>query len=769
MREQLRSRFLIWFWMLALFPGAVRAEQQRALAPSDCIRVRYLLESDPHGPIRINRQGNRVGYVVESADLASNRVETQVFVRELANDDPSAAHLLVSGESISGIQWLGDGEHLSMLLRVDGIVSVVSLSILTGSIQVLARTDRDIVEFSISLDGSVIVFAVGENEWGSPYVNRRSPDELAQGYRVQLDQTQSDALQKRTLYVTRRTSPSSWSVPQRITIQDPFTKELLAAVAHYDIKIYALNLSLSPDGRRVLLSYVTKAVSGEWKSDPIVRFQLRGGRPAVITVLHDLSTGATTLPIKAIKTDGIPLWSPDSQSFVIAAPSPIGSKWERGDLPGISQGVATFHIFSVNVEKGEIAEVVDRVADPQKAILSWESTDAVILQVGRERVAEFSRAGGLWREQAHTDIPLVDLSGTAPMASDGNTIVGIRETPTEAPEVFSYGRSDGLIHMISNLNAFLREVTLAKTQILHWETSEGREVDGLLFLPPGYVPGKRYPLVIQLKQGNVGSFVCDSGSYHYPSVAPQPLANAGILYLERLYISPPSAKDTRTNQSGRYPGMVGEVVGEMDLWESAVRKLVVQGMVDQRKIGIIGFSRGGWYAEFLLTHSAIHFAAATAADNVQYTLGEYWLTHNTAVSQELASAFGGPPFGKTLRNWMEYSTSFSLERVHTPLMVEVMGYGVHDDIAGMIPTNLAIRYELLTGLTELGKAVEMYYYPDEDHFMGTPAARLRSMERNVDWYKFWLLDTERPDPEDRDQYVRWRRMRRHQDDVEGQN
>jgi dipeptidyl aminopeptidase/acylaminoacyl peptidase len=763
------AQFLICFCMLALFSSVSRAEKQRALVPSDCIRVRYLLQSDPRGPIRINRQGNRVAYVVESADLASNRVETQLYVRDLSDDDPSAARLLVSGESISGIQWFGDGERLSMLLRADGIVSVVSVSISTGIVQVLARPNRDVVEFSISLDGSVIVFAVAENEWGSPNVYRRSPDELAQGYRVQLDQTQSDALQKRILYVTRRTSAKSWSAPQRIIIQDPFSNERLVAVAHYDIKIYALNLSVSPDGRRLLLSYVPTAVSSEWKSDPIVRFELRGARPAVITVFYDLSTGVTTVPIKAIKTDSFPVWSPDSRSFVIAAPSPIGSQWEREDLPEISQGVTAEHIFSVNVETGEIAEVIDRVSDPQKAILSWDPSDVLVLRSDRARVAEFSRVGGIWKERAHIDIPLAEISGSAPIASDGKTIVGIRETPTEAPELFSYTQSDGRIHVITNLNAFLREVTLAKTQILHWETSAGREVDGLLFLPPGYVAGKRYPLVIQLKQGNAGSFVCDSGSYHYPSVAPQPLANAGILYLERLYLSPPSTKDRRTNQSGRYPGMVGEVVEEMDLWESAVRKLVAQGMVDQRKIGIIGFSRGGWYAEFFLTHSAVHFAAATAADNVQYTLGEYWLTHNTAVSREIASAFGGPPFGKTLRHWEEYSTSFSMEQIHTPLMVEVMGYGVHDDIAGMIPTNLAIRYELLMGLTELGKAVELYYYPEEDHFMHTPSARLRSMERNVDWYRFWLLDTERSDPEDRNQYVRWRRLRHHQDDVKGQD
>jgi hypothetical protein len=38
----------------------------------------------------------------------------------------------------------------------------------------------------------------------------------------------------------------------------------------------------------------------------------------------------------------------------------------------------------------------------------------------------------------------------------------------------------------------------------------------------------------------------------------------------------------------------------------------------------------------------------------------------------------------------------------------------------------------------------------------TPQARLASVQRNLDWYRFWPQSYERPNPEDPDQYVRWR-------------
>ena len=59
--------------------------------------------------------------------------------------------------------------------------------------------------------------------------------------------------------------------------------------------------------------------------------------------------------------------------------------------------------------------------------------------------------------------------------------------------------------------------------------------------------------------------------------------------------------------------------------------------------------------------------------------------------------------------------------------------------------------------------MELYYYPDEDHLIKGPVARLRNIERNVDWYRFWLLDQERSNQEDPKQYVRWQGLRRLQE------
>ena len=92
-------------------------------------------------------------------------------------------------------------------------------------------------------------------------------------------------------------------------------------------------------------------------------------------------------------------------------------------------------------------------------------------------------------------------------------------------------------------------------------------------------------------------------------------------------------------------------------------------------------------------------------------------------------------------------------------MIEVMGYGVPYANINTPPLILATYFEELTGLNRLQRPVELYYYPNEQHQPDHPQARLANLQRNLDWYRFWLQGYERPNPEDPDQYKRWEHLR----------
>jgi hypothetical protein len=299
---------------------------------------------------------------------------------------------------------------------------------------------------------------------------------------------------------------------------------------------------------------------------------------------------------------------------------------------------------------------------------------------------------------------------------------------------------------------------MAAVREVHWKTSTGYPVTGLLLLPTHYDPAKQYPLVIATKFTR-GEFACDSGAFHSPSFAPQPIANAGMMYLMRYT---PAGEDLAAEKSfypKGYPGGVAEAAFYMDLWDSAVDSLAAQDLINLDKLGIIGFSRTGWHTEYILAHSRHHYRAATVADNVQYSLNEYWLSFSHSFGPSAEEIYGGPPYGDTFKNWMKYSISFNLENFHTPVLMESNGYGAVPDRAS-VPWGIAFTAEVFTGLTRLNKPVELYFYPDEQHQPDHPQARLASEQRNVDWYRFWLLGAEREHhPEDPDLYKRWNHLK----------
>ena len=95
--------------------------------------------------------------------------------------------------------------------------------------------------------------------------------------------------------------------------------------------------------------------------------------------------------------------------------------------------------------------------------------------------------------------------------------------------------------------------------------------------------------------------------------------------------------------------------------------------------------------------------------------------------------------------------------------MEEMGYGFQYENEQTPPINLLVHFELFTGLNRLNKPVELYYYPLEGHTPDHPQARLGSLQRNVDWFRFWLKGEEDQDPAKAEQYARWRELRKLQE------
>jgi dienelactone hydrolase len=471
--------------------------------------------------------------------------------------------------------------------------------------------------------------------------------------------------------------------------------------------------------------------------------------------LYDARTKRATVGFNAPDAGfGAPaVWADDSGSFAIAAMSPVGSAWEKRDIKnGFTEGLqleSYTHVFAVAVQ-GSVSEVLQGPAVWfQSGTLAWKhSSGEMLIRKNKQTFMWMRPNGDEWEErseftpsfQGFSLRPSATATGS-PVVSNGAIVVGISETTTSPPEIYVYYVQKTEARALTDLNPQFRDITLGGVEKIEWQNVYGTNCGGYLIRPVGYVPGTRYPLVIMAKGWSDDFFNDTRFRTAFP---PQSLANAGFVVLMADTLS--ADKEPRN-----YPGRMGEAFNWISMVESGIAMLDDRGLVDKSRVGIIGFSRTSWNVDFMITHSAFRFAAASSADSGIYNYGTYWLGNDERSFQDSDQQLGDAPYGEGFSKWLQYAPAFNAQHVHTPLLMEYCGKGV-------LPEPISGE-EFFAALNHYRKPVELYFYPLGEHMLDTPRERAASLQRNVDWFRFWIQDYERPNPEDSSQYPRWRALR----------
>lgn len=185
---------------------------------------------------------------------------------------------------------------------------------------------------------------------------------------------------------------------------------------------------------------------------------------------------------------------------------------------------------------------------------------------------------------------------------------------------------------------------------------------------------------------------------------------------------------------------------------AAAEYLIAQGLVDRTKVGLVGFSRNGWYAEYSLTHSGFPFAAAIAADNWDPS---YSATMLFSHFENAAAVNGASPFGEGLQKWLDKAPGFNVDRIEAPLLK------IEQSTGGLL--GVLSHWELVSRMRYLKKPLEFYVMPDVPehgaHNTQNPGQITAVQQRAVDWFDFWLNGYEDPDPRKAEQYANWRKFR----------
>jgi dipeptidyl aminopeptidase/acylaminoacyl peptidase len=315
-------------------------------------------------------------------------------------------------------------------------------------------------------------------------------------------------------------------------------------------------------------------------------------------------------------------------------------------------------------------------------------------------------------------------------------LLKIKQGLNELPKLWLEDKSAGSSPVeLWDPNPQLSQVGFGEASVYSWNDKSGHSWSGVLIKPIGYAPGRRYPLVIQTHGFDPDAFVTDGA---YPTaMAARPLASAGVMVLQ---------------VGGRFDHLdkLDEPRDNDLAYDSAIEALSADGLVDSTRVGVIGFSRTCWYVETALEDKPRQFAAATLSDGVDFSYMQYMLygPGDPLIQETSEHMYGDRPSQGGLAKWVEQAASFRLNNVQTPLRIEAIG-----------PASILTEWELYSSLQMQGKPVELFYLPDGEHILQKPKDRFASEQGSVDWFRFWLLGIEDPDPAKSPQYLRWNEMK----------
>lgn len=625
--------------------------------------IRTFFASKTFSQTAISPDGNRVAWVERVAAGKS-----AIYVSEIGG--AGKPHRITAGAASKfsnedSLAWSPDSTHLAFLSDAiqSGQPQVYVISASAGAARRLTRVKGFLASPEWSPDGRSLAVLFTEN-------------------------------------AARAAGPLVAEVPQTGVIKEAVVEQRLAIIDLSSGKLrqispadmYVYEYDWSTDGKQ----FVTTAAHGNgddnWYIAQIYTLAVSGG------------------PMKSIYKPTLqvanPAWSPDGKS--VAFISGLMS-----DEPSVGGD-----IFVVSAQGGEARNITPDMK-ASASWLTWAPGGEKILfgeEVdGESGLATVEVSSGKIETLWHSPDQLsANGWGTAvSVAADGKTSAVIRGSLDRAPEVWA-GPIAGW-KQITSRNAALKPAW-GQAKSVHW-SNEGFNLQGWLLYPRDFDPSKKYPMVV-LVHGGPGAMVRSSW--------PGPHSFGIALSADNYFVFMPNPRGsfgqgeafTRANVKDFGYGDFRDILTGVD-------QVLKEAPVDGRRLGITGWSYGGYMTMWAVTQTD-RFAAAVAGAglaNFQSYYGE------NQIDQWMIPFFGASVYDDP-QVYAKSSPITFIKRAKTPTLVLV------GDSDGECPTPQS--YEFWHALKTLGTKTELVVYEHEGHAFANPAHQRDVIERVAAWFNAYL-------------------------------
>lgn len=673
----------------------------------------------PESPV-ISPDGRYVLYTMSGMVVSENRRVSDLYVT--SSDGGKTYQLTGDGRPKPSPRWSPDSELVSFLADDAGKRKQVWAVAPTGGQPAqLTFSALDVRSYAWSPDGSRLLYISAEpespekiaheKEWGVVISPEETWPERGSLWVIEVASKRAKKLTDGSrMPGSPQWSPDGRSVaflygePSQIHVADPGGAAPPRAVT--DALPAVLSFAWSPQGTAI--AYVVAREDPQPYANQFRRAAYFG--MSAVWMLDSASWKSRRLSREEYPDLSQVLWSRDGTRLVFLA-KPPGTKEDR-------KAFAALYIMSAG--DGTVSHVARGLDFLRGGLgMTWSADDREIWFVNGERMGYNVFAVDTYAGKLHHVTTGQDCITEVTCTKDFHMAAFLRENANTKPDIHVTGLPRWSPRKITDLSPEIRRFALGPGEIIRYP-SEGREIEALLIKPPDFDPTRKYPLILILhggptwyrkndwylewEQHPIQAYAAEGYCLVFPNVRGS--ADYGIGFRQANFrdLGGGDARDAL----------------------AAVDFLIHQGCIDESKLGVAGWSYGGYLVPSIITQTdrfkAAQFGAGIPSFEAMYSRLSTveWIVHEN---------YGKRPW-QDAQAHIQDSPLYAAMKVRTPTLIE---HGEEDPrcpVGGSILFYKALKFYGVPAVLEI--------YPKEGHGIVGPLLRRRCLRRNLEWFNKWL-------------------------------
>ena len=323
----------------------------------------------------------------------------------------------------------------------------------------------------------------------------------------------------------------------------------------------------------------------------------------------------------------------------------------------------------------------------------------------RNKLADFS-PNGISRTLANP--PAGNIGGFA--VSGSGEIAYVGQSATRPPELWLWDQKNPP-QQISHLNDSWKKLTLNTPEFYKYKSFDGLEIEAALLKPAGADPKAKLPLITLIHGGPTGNW------HDSIEVWGQLLAACGYaVFYPNIRGSVGYGENFIEMNRGDWGGADFKDV------MAGVQNLIDRGIADPAKLGIGGWSYGGYMSEWAITQTN-DFKAAVSGAGLSNLISEFGSESHPSYDEWF---YGVPYESDSLVKFLNSSPFTQLKNARTPTLI------LQGDADTTDPLDQS--QELYRGLKHYGVPAELVEYPREPHGFHEEKHLIDRLNRILAWY-----------------------------------